>query len=263
MRPWRRLSLLSSNAVATLGRPRIVELETVDSTNAEALRLVASGERGPLWVLAAEQTAGRGRSGRAWSSHSGNFFGSYLTVLPGSPPKAYQISLVTGVAAAEALRALVYAVPNIDIRLKWPNDILAGRAKLGGILVESTQLPGGDLAAVIGIGLNLVAHPAGELRPASDFGVLGAALPVQAVLSELNERLTHWLAIWSGGKGFADVRAAWLQLSGPPGERLMVNSGTGPVEGFYQGLDNDGALILTDAAGIHHTYSYGDVTLAG
>ncbi len=249
--------------MASLALPRILDLEAVDSTNAEALRLVAAGERGPLWIIAASQSSGRGRSGRAWTSQPGNFFGSYLTVLPGAPAKAYQVSLVTGLAVAEALRTLVSGIPNIDVRLKWPNDILVGRSKMGGILVESTQAAGGDLAVVIGIGLNLVSHPADGPRPASDFGVFGAALPVQAVLSEVHERLTHWLAIWSGGEGFADVRAAWLHLSGPLGERLVVNSGAGPVEGFYQGLDIDGALILTDAAGIQHTYSYGDVTLAG
>jgi BirA family transcriptional regulator, biotin operon repressor / biotin---[acetyl-CoA-carboxylase] ligase len=243
--------------------PRIVHLETVDSTNAEALRLVSLGERGPLWVLADTQKLGRGRSGRAWTSQPGNLFASYLTVLPGTPTRAFQVSLVTGVAVAEAIRALLPNAPGLDLRLKWPNDILLGRAKAGGILVESTQVPGGDLAVVIGIGLNLLSHPPDGARQTAHLAAFGAVPEPKAVLSELDCQLSRWLAIWSGGEGFADIRKAWLSHSGPRGERLLVNSGAGPFEGTFQGLDQDGALLLTDDAGIQHTYSYGDVTLVG
>ena len=249
--------------MAPPGPPRFVHLEIVDSTNAEALRLVAAGERGPLWVFADVQSSGKGRSGRSWTSQPGNFFASFLTVLPGAPAKAYQISLVTGVAVAEALVALSPRLTEAGLRLKWPNDILIGRAKAGGILVESTQLQGSGLAVVAGIGLNLGSHPSEELRPTAHLAAFGAALTPQAVLTELDHRLTHWLAVWSGGEGFADVREAWLALSGPRGERLSVNSGAGPVEGFYQGLDHDGALLLSGEDGNLRTYSYGDVTLVG
>ena len=250
--------------------PRIVHLEMVGSTNAEALRLVTLGERGPLWVLADTQTLGRGRSGRAWTSERGNLFASFLTVLPGTPMRAYQISLVTGVAVAEAISALLPNAPGLNLRLKWPNDILVGsaaskggRAKAGGILVESTQVPGGDLAVVIGIGLNLVSHPPDGAWQTAHLAAFGAVPEPKAVLSELDCQLSRWLAVWSGGEGFADIRNAWLSYSGPRGERLLVNSGAGPFEGTFQGLDQDGALLLIDDAGIQHTYSYGDVTLVG
>lgn len=242
---------------------RIRYLATVDSTNAEALRLVAAGERGPMWVQAGTQKSGRGRSGRAWASEPGNLFASYLTVLPGTPPRAYQISLVAGVAVALTVQTLLPNVLGLDLRLKWPNDILLGRAKAGGVLVESTQVPRGDLAVVIGIGLNLVSHPDDEARQTAHLAAFGAVPEPQAVLSVLDYQLSRWLAIWSGGEGFADIRNVWLSHSGPQGERLLVNSGAGPIEGAYQGLDQDGALLLTDDAGIQHTYSYGDVTLVG
>ena len=241
---------------------RFIHLASCDSTNAEALRLASHGEHGPVWVLADRQTSGRGRSGRSWSSAPGNFFASFLTVMPGNPARAYQISLVTGVAVAETIRALLPRAPGLDLRLKWPNDILSGRAKLGGILVESTQVSGG-LAVVIGIGLNLVSHPQDEAMSAAHLAEFGGALDVQAVLTELDHQIGRWLATWANGQGFAEIRQAWLRLSGPPGERLRVNSGTGPVEGTYQGLDQDGALILTDDAGNQRIFSYGDVTLAG
>jgi BirA family transcriptional regulator, biotin operon repressor / biotin---[acetyl-CoA-carboxylase] ligase len=242
---------------------RYIHLASCDSTNAEAMRLAAHGERGPVWVLSDVQTSGRGRSGRLWSSDLGNFFGSFLNVLPGNPPRAYQISLVTGVAVAEAIHALVPHTAGLDLRLKWPNDILAGRSKIGGILVESTQVADGGLAVVIGVGLNLVSHPVDTAQPADHLASFGAAPDAKAVLSELDHQVGRWLDIWSGGQGFAEIREAWLRHSGSLGERLRVNSGAGPVEGTYQGVDQDGALILTGDDGNQRIYSYGDVTLVG
>ncbi len=243
--------------------PAVVHLATVDSTNAHAMRLVAAGERGPLWILSDTQTAGRGRSGRSWTSQPGNLLASFLTALPGNPARAYQISLVTGVAVAETIKALLPEAHRHELRLKWPNDILLGRAKAGGILVESTQIAGGDLAAVIGIGLNLVSHPPDEAWQTAHLGAFGAMPQPIAVLSELDYRLNRWLSLWSGGSGFAAVRDAWISSSGSRGERLRVKAGTGFFEGTFQGLDQDGALILADDAGIQHTYNYGDVTLVG
>lgn len=248
----------------TLDPPhRIIEFETIDSTNAEALRLIAAGERGPVWILAGRQEAGRGRSGRSWTSEPGNLFATFLTVLPGNPPRAYQIALVTGVAVAHAIRSLVPAMPPGQLRLKWPNDVLIGRAKAGGILVESTQVKGGDLAMAVGIGLNLISHPAEEARLTANLTAFGTVPGPLAVLSALDFQLSHWLTVWSGGQGFANIREAWLALSGAKGERLVVNSGAGFVEGTYQGIDQDGALILADDTGHHRIYSYGDVSLAG
>lgn len=251
--------------------PRIVQLESVDSTNAEAMRRLAAGDTGPLWILADTQTAGRGRSGRSWSSHPGNLLASYLTVLPGPQPRAYQISLVAGVAVAETIGSLISpCAPGLDFRLKWPNDVLIGSkdkpgqwAKAGGILVESTRSASADLAIVIGIGLNLVENPVTDGRATAHFAAFGPVPERRAVLSELDRQLSRWLVQWTGARVFTGIRRAWLKHSFAPGERLSVNAGNGPIEGIFCGLDEDGALILTDDAGIQRTISYGDVTLAG
>lgn len=250
-------------------RPRIVRLDSVDSTNAEAMRQLAAGETGPLWIVADKQTAGRGRCGRTWSSQPGNLLASYLTVLAGSQPRAYQISLVAGVAVAETIRSVISpTAPGLDLRLKWPNDVLIRQkdrpghwAKAGGILVESTQSIAVDLAVVIGIGLNLVSNPEEYARATSHFAAFGPVPDPGLVLSELDRQLKRWLTAWDGGRGFAGIRQAWLELSCPQGERISVNAGHGPLEGTFCGLDANGALILTDDAGIQHTISYGDVTL--
>ncbi len=124
-----------------------VDLEKVDSTNAEGMRRVLAGARGPLWIRADRQTSGRGRSGRTWSSGPGNLYASYLTALSCPPAMAGQLSLVSGVAVVDALRR-AGAVPGL--RLKWPNDILIGTAKIGGISTTTRTRSGNWVAFLTG-----------------------------------------------------------------------------------------------------------------
>ncbi len=137
-RAARRNRRLRPMKAAPAGLPegcRHVHLEEVDGTNAEAMRRVLAGERGPLWISADRQLSGRGRSGRIWTSAPGNLFASVVATLDCQPAAAGQLSLVAGVAVIDAIRR-AGDVPGL--RLKWPNDILVGMAKAGGILVEST-----------------------------------------------------------------------------------------------------------------------------
>jgi BirA family biotin operon repressor/biotin-[acetyl-CoA-carboxylase] ligase len=239
---------------------RLLHLDEVDGTNAEAMRRVVSGERGPLWIIADRQTAGRGRSGRTWASAPGNLFASFVASLDHHPEKAGQLSLVAGTAVIDAI---CRAGAPTGLRLKWPNDILVGRAKVGGILVESTSLPRqAGTVAVIGIGLNLVSAPPDLGRAATFLAAHGLALSPREALCFLAHTMNDWLAIWNGGKGFAQVREAWLERAGPIGEALNVNAGSGPVTGTFAGLDEEGALLLDDGAGRQLSFAFGDVTLA-
>jgi len=111
---------------------RLLELQEVDSTNEEARRRAAAGEPGPLWILAAEQTKGRGRRGRIWEAPPGNLSATLL-IRPNRPAgECAQLSFVAALAAAEMLAALVP-----DVTLKWPNDVLASGQKIAGILLEA------------------------------------------------------------------------------------------------------------------------------
>jgi BirA family transcriptional regulator, biotin operon repressor / biotin---[acetyl-CoA-carboxylase] ligase len=240
---------------------RLLHLAETDSTNAEAMRRGLAGERGPLWVLADRQNAGRGRSGRSWFSEPGNLHASLL-IKTGCPvAKAAQLSLVAGVAAIEALRKAGASAPGL--RLKWPNDILIGRAKAGGILIESSALtPQEGRLAVIGVGLNLAAAPSG-LEPAATYlAAHGLALSPREALCFLAEAMDAALKTWNEGEGFAAVRASWLARAGAIGEALTVNAPGGRVEGRFAGLDDEGALLITVAGGGEHRFTYGDVTLA-
>jgi BirA family biotin operon repressor/biotin-[acetyl-CoA-carboxylase] ligase len=164
-----------SDAPASLPEgTRLVRLEEIDGTNAEAMRRVLGGEGGPLWVTAERQTAGRGRLGRAWTSQMGNLFASYVVTIDCPPATAAQLSLVAGVAVIDALWE---AGDVAGLRLKWPNDILVGEAKAGGILVESTSRPGRQgTVAVVGVGLNLSSAPQDLGQAATYLAAHGLAL---------------------------------------------------------------------------------------
>jgi len=237
----------------------LVALAEVDSTNAEGMRRVLAGESGPLWIIADRQSAGRGRSGRSWSSPPGNLFASYVTSLACPPAKAGQLSLVAGIAVIDAIRR-AGDVPGL--RLKWPNDVLIGTAKAGGILVESSSRCPEGLVAVIGVGLNLASAPGDLGRAATFLASTGLALSPREALCFLAQTMNHWITIWDNGEGFTPVREAWLERAGPIGEPLTVNAVQGPIAGTFAGLDESGALLIDDADGRQLSFAFGDVTLA-
>jgi BirA family biotin operon repressor/biotin-[acetyl-CoA-carboxylase] ligase len=224
------------------------------------MRRAAAGETGPLWIAAEAQTAGRGRSGRLWSSPPGNLHASLLLTLSSPAPKAYQLSLVAGVAVIDAIRAAMRLASDAHLRLKWPNDVLIGSAKTGGILVESSTGAAG-LAAVIGVGINLVAHPDLPDRPATHLGAHGPAPDPEVMLAAIDSALAAWLEVWAEGDGFPAVREAWLARCGALGQRLSINTGQEKVEGTFCGVDADGALLLQDGSGRERRFSFGDVEL--
>lgn len=245
------------------GSVRLLHLAVVDSTNAEAMRRAAVGADSGLWIVADEQTQGRGRSGRSWQSPAGNLHASLLLELGCAPRTAQQLSLVAGVAAIDALSEHAHGSPIARrLRLKWPNDILLDGAKLGGILIESTTL-GLRQIGVVGIGINLASAPPGVGRAATHFGTLGPTLAPDAVLPGLAGAMQNWLATWREGEGFEAVRRAWLERAGPAGEPISVNTGTGSISGTFLGLDETGALVLRDAEGSELRFTFGDVSLIG
>lgn len=240
----------------------IVWLDEVQSTNTEAMRRALDGEAGPLWIAARCQSAGRGRSGRAWDSGPGNLHASFLITITPPSPKAYQLSLVAGVAAHAAVHAAMQPAPPA-LRLKWPNDLLIGHEKTGGILVESSTARTGALAAVIGVGMNIASHPQDIDRPATHLGAFGSAPPPDILIEHLATAMDHWIAVWNDGKGFPAIREAWLDAAHPIGERLSIKAGSAVLAGTFAGLDQDGALLLDASDGQRRTFTYGDVSVGG
>ena len=239
---------------------RSIVLDEIDSTNREAFRRAEAGEAGPLWIMARRQTAGRGRSGRQWTSEPGNLYASLLVRLACSPAVIPQLSLLAGVAVVEAIGKAAGSTP-AGLRLKWPNDVLIGQAKCAGILAES--ISGHDaVIAVIGTGLNLAWHPTDLGRAATNLSEHGLQISPDAMLGSLAEAMQRWLAVWACGQGFAQVRAAWLERAGPLGESCSVNTGAERIEGTFVGLDPGGALLMQDREGRQRSITFGDVMLA-
>jgi BirA family biotin operon repressor/biotin-[acetyl-CoA-carboxylase] ligase len=226
-------------------------LATIDSTNAEAARL-APTLSGPAWVLALEQTAGRGRRARTWASPRGNFHAT-LVLRPTEP--AGQVAL-RSFAAALALRDALVAVTGLPdaFRLKWPNDVLLNGGKVAGILLESVGSGAGVQHLCIGIGVNLIAAPdatlmePGALPAVSLLGETGLRVTPEAFLNTLVPAYAAWEKTFLT-QGFAPLRAAWLTNAARLGQEIRARTGTDTRTGIFETIDATGALILRQPTG--------------
>ena len=225
-------------------------LPETGSTNADLLAQAATGAPEGRWLRADRQTGGRGRLGRAWLSPPGNLYASTIVrPLAGDPPTA-TLAFVAAIALEEVASA--YAGAN-RLQLKWPNDLLAGPAKLAGILLEAS---GG--AVVIGFGVNLAHHPDLPDRPTTSIAALAGAAPdPHSFLLDLADSFARWLARWRS-EGFAPIRARWLARAHPRGTPLR----SGDTQALFEGLAEDGALLLRHADGGIEEIRAGDVFLA-
>ena len=224
--------------MSRLGRPRL-HLRRIGSTNARARELAAAGAPHGTAVTADEQTAGRGRQGRGWSTPPGGALAVSLVIRDPDP----LLSLRAGLAVAELAGA--------DARVKWPNDVLVDGRKVAGILVEGRLQEGW---AVLGIGINaaldLTVLP-GEVRGrAGTLGLDPGELP--RVLDELLAALERRLAEPPGAT-LESLRGRDA-LAGRP-VRWEGGSGTG------EGIADDGALLVRDGHGALHALAAGEVHL--
>jgi len=235
------------------------------------LMLAWGGAGEGLWLRAERQTGGRGRQGRAWSSPEGNLYASTLVRLRPHDPQAATLALVTAVALEEVVSAYLFpgegrgpasGRPHLGSGLrrgaiiKWPNDLLLDGAKLSGILLERA-----NDAVVIGMGVNLAHHPTDLERPATSLAAHGAAPDPADFLETLATAFARWLGIWRV-EGLAPIRARWLDRAHAPGTALTARLPDGnAIDGLFQGLDSEGALILRLADGSSRVIHAADVFL--
>src|SRR5437879_9516954 len=165
---------------------RLAAFDHIGSTNAEAMARARDGERGPMWFVTSEQTAGRGRRHRPWIAPRGNLACSILEVVDVSPAVAATLGFAAGVALEAALQRVSIEASlrsagtgHMNYSLKWPNDVLAGRQKLAGILLEAEAVADNRLAAVVGIGTNVVAEPERTPTPATTLTALSAHIDAE------------------------------------------------------------------------------------
>lgn len=225
--------------------------DAIDSTNAEAVRRAPS-LTGPAWFMAAEQTGGRGRRGRPWSSPRGNL---YATLLLQPQEPADQVAL-RSFAAALALRDACVAFTGLPeaFTLKWPNDVLLNGGKLAGILLESAG--GGSRVShlAIGIGVNLISAPSvdqvepGATLPVTLLAETGLRISPEGFLTKLAICYDHWENLFRAD-GFGPLRSAWLSHAARIGEPLRARTGTAVYDGVFETIDSAGALVLATAKG--------------
>lgn len=220
-------------------------LDEIDSTNTEALRRSGKGAPSGLWVWAARQNAGRGRTGRQWQSEEGNLFASLLLRPQCALRQCPQLAFAAAIAVYDVARAIGGQQFATRLSLKWPNDLLLDGAKLGGILLESISVAASERKTiVIGTGVNLASHPSQQHSPAISLASQNISVTPMQALELLARYTAKWIDIWSEGAGWSEVRAAWQERSIPAGTRISVKIGDEPVSGFYAGITDEGALLL-------------------
>lgn len=237
----------------------IVRFDCIDSTNEEARRRAASGDLGPCWIVANEQTKGRGRLGRQWASPGGNLYATALLAFPGSLQTAALSCFSAGLAVLDASSAV--GIEAGQLRLKWPNDVLVDGAKLSGILTE-TGSEYGKLWMAAGFGVNVAMAPWHADRATACLAELAGGEQVRplAFLRELDIAFRARLAQLLGD-GFSAVRADWLAHAAHLSAQVALTRPAGSIEGVMTGLAMDGALVIRHSDGTESHVRAGEISV--
>lgn len=238
----------------------IVSFDEIDSTILEARRRADAGDLTPVWLLAKQQSAGRGRRGRAWASLEGNLFATYMGATATPPAEIALLGFAAGLAIAETIDA---SLGGGRATLKWPNDVLIDGAKCAGIMLDSGAAGDGRVWFALAFGVNLAASPQALDQRTTH---LGAHLPPdapaqgpEAFLSAVRTRLAA-RDLQLAHEGFAPIRADWMRRAHGLGSAARVIQGERMLEGRFAGLSPRGELELDTADG-RKLIAAGDVLL--
>jgi BirA family transcriptional regulator, biotin operon repressor / biotin---[acetyl-CoA-carboxylase] ligase len=218
---------------------QLLVFDQIDSTMDEARRQFNDGLSCRKWIVGREQGLGRGRQGRVWQSPLGNLHITLLLPAPCVIRHQPKLGFVAGVALFKAVKSLLPV--NVDITLKWPNDLLLNGEKTAGLLVEGL---GNGAAVAIGVGVNIVAHPDDTPYPAAHLQSVVTELTAQMVLEHLSITLSEELQSFADGSGFPLTRQRWLAASAHLGKTVSVRSGESTLSGRFKDIDEDGRLLL-------------------
>ncbi|AZF39616.1 Biotin operon repressor [Pseudomonas sp. R4-39-08] len=230
---------------------------SLDSTNAEALRLVGASQAAPVLVLAEQQTAGRGRRGRKWvSPFAQNIYYSLVLRIEDGLRQLEGLSLVVGLAVIQALResGVQGAV------LKWPNDVLVGQKKIAGILLELVGDPADICHVVVGIGINVNMQKAEVDQQWTSVQLeAGTAADRNALVAQVSLQLQRYLDRHRES-GFSALQEEWESNHAWQGRAVSLIAGVSRIDGVVLGVDRQGALRLS-VDGVEKTYSGGELSL--
>ncbi|MDU8431835.1 bifunctional biotin--[acetyl-CoA-carboxylase] ligase/biotin operon repressor BirA [Pseudomonas syringae] len=253
--------LLDPAAMVESGMPgewSVRTYDSIDSTNAEASRLIALGAPMPLLVVAEQQTAGRGRRGRKWvSPYAENLYYSLVLRIDGGMRQLEGLSLLVGLAVMNVLRDMGVQ----GAGLKWPNDVLVGRQKIAGILLELIGDPADVCHVIIGIGVNV------NMRASTEVDQLWTSVRLQTgapadrntIAARISAQLEALLAVHRQ-EGFSAFQKEWERGHLWQGAAVKLLSGVETVEGVVLGVDSLGALRL-EVNGLEKSFSGGELSL--
>jgi BirA family transcriptional regulator, biotin operon repressor / biotin---[acetyl-CoA-carboxylase] ligase len=240
-------------------KPKVLRYESLPSTNTELSRLASEGAEEGVSVVADEQTAGRGRLQRAWSSPRGA--GLYFSILLRPKIAVNHWPLITMMAAVGVYDALGEAC-RLQADIKWPNDLLSGERKICGILAEAIDTPGGR-AVIVGIGINLTenAYPEEIADIATSVSeVTNRPTDREAIFASVLRWLTHWYSLLNEPAGAESIVNAWSNRSSYAfGKLVQVSNGDEVWQGTTSGIERDGALRLRMEDGEIKSVRAGDV----
>ncbi len=252
--------LLDGINTRVFGRQEILCFKETDSTNSQARTLADNGASEGTLVLAESQTLGRGRKGRTWFSPKGEgvFISMILRPLM-SPMDSSRLTLLAAVALAEAL----IDSTGLEIRIKWPNDLLCNGRKVAGILTELSTDMDAVNHVIIGLGLNVNtprrSFPVDLRKKASSLLVESGQPHSRCKITQLFlERFEgHYDALVD--HGFPPLLSRWKSLSDSIGKKFRVEMIDKTLTGTIQDVDSNGFLILEDEKGVRHSILSGDI----
>ncbi len=240
----------------------VIWLESVDSTNEEIKRRIKEFTK-PTWIIARKQLQGKGRNGNTWFSNSGNFSGSIIFFPTVEHTYLHLYGFFVGVALYNTIKELV--TNDVDIRLKWPNDLMVENCKVAGILLESVQ---GSIhhksGLIVGIGVNINSSPRlkTNLERRYETECLASFIDYKInqsiFFSEFNYQLVK-LGSNITEENLCLILNLWQARSYDKGSEVIISNNKGEINsGTFLGLDEIGGLILRENTGVKKIYS-GDV----
>lgn len=250
------------NCVYSIGANYIWK-EEIDSTNEEAKRLAAAGAVHGTVVAAGKQTKGKGRRGRTWESPEGDNI--YLTILLRPDIEPQYASMMTLVAAFSAAKTVEKST-GASCQIKWPNDLVLNGKKICGILTEMSMDAHGIAYIIVGIGINVnmehfpeeIAHMATSLKRE-----IGKQIDVNGLIASLLEEFEKDYHIFMDHLSLRPFLNEYNKRLANAGQQVQILSGPEKTLRFAHGIDESGALIVSDENGKMERIISGEVSVRG
>ncbi|MCF6301653.1 MAG: biotin--[acetyl-CoA-carboxylase] ligase [Devosiaceae bacterium] len=231
---------------------------SVGSTNQVAAREVADGQADNLWIVAGEQTAGRARRGRSWQTVSGNLAASIALNMDHTVNATHLLGFVAAIAVARTVSTLLPKQFQ-EIRVKWPNDVMVGKAKLVGILLEAVSRPDKQRSVIVGMGINITSAPTDLPYEATYINQYDKSITGAEVFKELTKNWVEVYSLWDYDRGRSAILDQWRQVATGIGKSISVRGADNEVQGTFNSIDEEGRLIIVLANGQKEIITAGDV----